>query len=177
MDSEKDIEDDQEEEGEPQVPPLSKWSSVMDDIIDEAVSEGFFDNLPGQGKPLNLSRSPFGKESELAFDLLKHNEYTLPWIAERTELLDKIEGLRLEIKRAWNDHSTDYQAKASDADRLDQRRAWVEQLAKWREEIEELNQAIAKTNLKQPGEKLEIFKVNLESELKRAGAESGTGNS
>ena len=124
---------------------------MMDDLIDEAVSEGFFDNLPGQGKPLKLSTNPYGRESELAFELLKQNEYTLPWIAERSQLLTEIEEMREEIGRLWAEYSQDYQEARSEAVQGGIKVAWAKKLDDWQEKIVELNNRIAGTNLKQPG--------------------------
>ena len=47
---------------------------------------------------------------------------------------------------------------------------WDDNCLKWIAEIDELNKAIEAFNLKRPFDNLEIFKLNLESELKRAGA-------
>ena len=170
MDSEKDRDKEQREKEGPRIPLMSKWSSMMDDLIDEAMSEGYFDNLPGQGKPLKLNKNPYGRESELAFELLKHNEYTLPWIAERSQLLTEIEELREEISRIWTEYSQDYQASRDEVVQAGLKVAWAKQLDSWREQIAALNNRIDATNLKQPGERLEIYKLTLGTELKRAGA-------
>ena len=172
MEAEKDNDDEDIEEERPKIPRLSEWSSVMDDIFDEAVSEGFFDNLPGQGKPLNLNRNPFGQESELAFGLLKHNELTLPWIAERSKLLDEIGKLREEISDVWQEYRQEYEAAQKETLQMELKRSWAEQLDTWNDTIKQLNARIAQTNLKQPGDKLEILKLTLNSELRRAGADS-----
>ncbi len=108
MDSKKDR-DNEEKVEEHRIPLMSKWVRIVDDLINEAVSEGLFDNLPGQGKPLKLSTNPYSQESDLAFELLKKNEYTLPWIAERSQLLTEIEELREEIGRLWAEYTQDYQ--------------------------------------------------------------------
>jgi starvation-inducible outer membrane lipoprotein len=47
---------------------------------------------------------------------------------------------------------------------------WERHLELWQEQIVKINGLIANVNLKQPGEKLEILKLTLESELARAGA-------
>ena len=170
MDAEKDKNNEEIEETEGRFTPMANWSSMMDDIIDEAISEGFFDNLPGKGKPLKLRTNPYGQDSELAFELLKHNEYTLPWIAERSQLLKEIEDLRNEISRVWTEYSQEYQEAQSEVIQINFKAGWVKQLDDWQEKIGDLNQRITRTNLKQPGEKLEIFKVTLDRELGRVGA-------
>ena len=38
------------------VPRLGEWSEVMDELFEEAMRNGAFDDLPGRGKPLKLSK-------------------------------------------------------------------------------------------------------------------------
>ncbi len=172
MKAEKEEVNEEIEQSENRIPRMSEWSSTIDEVICEAMNEGSFDNLPGQGKPLKLSSNPYGQESELAFELLKHNEYTLPWIAERSALLKEVEELREAIGRVWTEYSQEYQAAQSEMIRSGLKLGWAKQLDDWQRYIRDLNKRIAKTNLKQPGEKLEIFKLTLDTELRRAGARS-----
>jgi hypothetical protein len=58
------------------IPLPSRWSEVMDGIIEEAMRSGAFDDLPGKGKPLKLSINPYAPETELAYQLLRENDYT-----------------------------------------------------------------------------------------------------
>ena len=62
---------------------LSGWNSLIDDIINEARDDGKFDNLTGEGKPLDLEENPYADDKQLAYKLLKDNDFTLPWIDER----------------------------------------------------------------------------------------------
>ncbi len=157
--------DNEEKVEEHRIPLMSKWVSVVDDLINEAVSEGLFDNLPGRGKPLKLITNLFGQESELAFQLLKNNEYTLPWIAERSQLLTEIEEIREEIGRLLAEYSQEYQVAQGEVVQTELKVAWAEKLDEWQENIADFNNRITSINLKQPGGKLEIFKITLEAEL------------
>jgi DnaJ family protein C protein 28 len=172
VNAERDKENEEIEQSENRIPRMSEWSSIIDEVIGEAIDEGSFDNLPGQGKPLKLSSNPYGQDSELAFELLKHNEYTLPWIAERSALLKEIEELREVIGRVWTEYSQEYQVAQSEMIRSGLKMDWAKQLEDWQGEIRDLNKRIARTNLKQPGEKLEILKLTIDTELRRAGARS-----
>ena len=59
--------------------------------IREAIERGEFDNLPMEGKKLNLNRNPFiPEEVEIANRILKDNNF----IPESVERRKKIEGLR-----------------------------------------------------------------------------------
>lgn len=152
------------------VPPLERWSNAIDDIIDQAVSEGLFDNLPGKGKPLKLSTNPFSADTELAHQLLKNNDYTLPWIAERGAVNEAVSVLRTQISQQWSRFQAEFLASNSETIRMSLNLNWARQIDRWSQEIQELNKRIAETNLKQPGSQLEILKLNLDSELAKTSA-------
>ncbi len=142
----------------------------MDELFEQAVLEGAFDNLPGKGKPLKLSKNLLNPEYELAFQLLKDNDYTLPWIAQRNEIASRSEALREEIRFSWRRFHGAYEAARGEGIRLGLAAGWRDELRMWRREIDQINKLIADTNLKQPGERLELFKLSLARELQRVGA-------
>lgn len=158
------------EEEQRRLLPLNHWSSVMDELFEEAVRDGVFDNLPGQGKPLNLTKNPFGGDHDLAYQLLKDNDYTLPWISERNEITKQVDQFRSKIPKVWQRYVSEYQASRSDTVRLSLKLGWNGYLEELQTRIVELNALIANVNLKQPGERLEILKLSLKQELSRAGA-------
>ncbi len=47
------------------------WASMVDEQIRAAAGRGEFDNLPGAGRPLDLTDNPFAGERAAAFNLLK----------------------------------------------------------------------------------------------------------
>ena len=59
---------------------LPQWESAVDKQIREAQERGDFDDLPGRGKPLDLSTWGEG-DWALAHHVLKQAGETLPWIA------------------------------------------------------------------------------------------------
>ena len=152
------------------IPRPGEWSEVMAELIEEAMRNGTFDNLPGRGKPLKLSKNPFAPEKELAYQLLKDNNYTLPWIAERNEVHALIERFRAELGPAWLRYHAEYQVAQGETVRMSLALGWREQLSRWQEQIDDLNSLIAQANLKQPANQLEILKLDLKGELARAGA-------
>lgn len=162
--------DHSESEDRPRLPPMQRWSDRMDDIIDEAISEGLFDDLPGKGKPLNLTANPFSLETELAHQLLKANDFTLPWITERAALLQAVEELRDRVSQQWSRYQDEFLAAESKTIRMNLNLGWSRQIDLWSQEIRELNDQISEANLKQPGKQLEILKLALDSELNRIGA-------
>lgn len=143
---------------------------MAEEAIEEAIRSGAFDDLPGRGKPLNLINNPYAPGTELAYQLLKDNQYTLPWISERVAVLAAIQDLRDEISTSWIAYQNEYRAAEDDGHRLALTQEWHELLAAWESFITSLNKDITTLNLKQPGEKLEILKLALGSELDRTGA-------
>lgn len=164
-----------EKNKQPAVPPPSKWSDTMDEIIEQAMRDGAFDNLPGKGKPLKLSSNVYGRDTELAYSLLKNNDYTLPWIAERRAVQRQIEDFRSEIYRVWLRYRSAYRAARDEAIRTSLALGWRKRLDGWQEQIVKLNKMIGGANLKQPDGQPEILKLTLASELARIGAAEDLG--
>ena len=155
----------------PRIPPMGMWDTVMDELIQEAMRNGEFDNLPGKGKPLNLSTNPLGKETELAYSLLKNNDYTLPWIATRREIFHEIEAFRAELGETFEVYSAEYRMTRDEMARSALAAGWRHFLnGQAAEAIERLNKKIFEANLKQPREVDEILKLKLKRELERVGA-------
>jgi DnaJ family protein C protein 28 len=153
----------------------ARWRDVAEEAIEEAIRSGAFDDLPGRGKPLNLINNPYAPGTELAYQLLKDNQYTLPWISERAAVLAAIQDLRDEISTAWITCQGGYRKAGDDSRKLELTQEWHELLLVWETSIASLNKDIATLNLKQPGGRLEIVKLSLGSELERAGARLALG--
>ena len=141
---------------------------LIEELIQEGMDNGLFDNLPGKGKPLNLNKNPYAADMELANELLKENDLPPVWILQRNEILAKMAKLREEIVRQWAWHVREFNLVTAEKGRLTIR--WDDCCLKWINEIAELNKAIDAFNLKRPFDNIEIFKLNLENELKRANA-------
>jgi DnaJ family protein C protein 28 len=154
----------------PRIPPPGRWADVIDEVIEEAMRAGTFDNLPGRGKPLKLNHNPHAPETDLAFQLLKDNDYTLPWIAERKEVIADIDALRDDISLVWSRYSAEFRVTHSDTVRMALSVDWLKRQETWLERIKKINRRIADVNLKQPGERFEILKLTLDGELERTGA-------
>jgi hypothetical protein len=162
--------EEQNEETRRRIPLPREWSDVIDQLIEDAMRQGAFDNLPGHGKPLRLFKNPYAPGTELAYQLLKDNNYTLPWIAQRNEVIEKIDLFRAEIRRIWRRYQDEYRASESELIQMALSAGWRQQLSEWERQTKLLNELIADVNLKQPAEMLEIVKLALDSELVRAGA-------
>jgi DnaJ family protein C protein 28 len=143
--------------------------NVVERIIDEAAANGAFDNLPGKGKPLKLNKNPYAADQRLAYELLQNNDYTLPWIARRNEILDKALALRESLAGDWARARQRWQ-QADPLRQTEQQSEWTERLRDYAARIVELNQEIARANLTIPLPQLELLKLALDDELRRAGA-------
>ena len=146
------------------------WSNLIDDLIEEGRKQGVFDDLPGEGKPLKLEGNPYSRATELAHNLLKHNDLRPAWITNRNSLLEQIKALRKEIQRAWERHEREHRYVRAEGQRGALARSWDEACRNWETQIADLNKQIDSFNLKRPSANLEMFKLTLKKELERAHA-------
>jgi len=74
---------------------MDEWHFIAERKIREAIEEGAFDHLEGEGKPLDLSENPFEDPSDrLANRLLKNNGFAPDWIEEAKEIAAESRRLR-----------------------------------------------------------------------------------
>lgn len=146
------------------------WDNLIEEIIQDGVEKGLFDNLKGKGKPLNLSKNHYEAGQELAHSILKDNDMPPAWIMERNQILAGQDLLRQEIQRQWEWHGARFEAADTAVTRDHLTLSWDDACIRWSDQIQALNKRILTYNLKRPSANLEIFKLNLEEELKRAGA-------
>lgn len=145
------------------------WDGLIEDVIQDGVEKGLFDNLKGKGKPLNLPSNRFEGGRELANAILKDNDVPPSWIADRNQILAERDELRQQIQRKWTWHLERFEeATAVEKDRLTI--SWDDFCLQWEAQILALNKRIVTYNLKRPSERLEIFKIIFEKELERIGA-------
>jgi hypothetical protein len=156
-----------------EVDPAELDDGELDDYLDivgrrvqQAMNEGAFDHLPGAGKPQDLTKNPFVPEGQqMAFDLLHNNNLEPGWIGERKLILDEIARLRKEIQQYFSGYQAASQ-RPERATKIEQR--WRQTLLEWEKRITTLNRRIGDFNLTQPIPRLEIIKLRMQDELKRA---------
>lgn len=141
----------------------------VEQAIEEAQKRGDFDNLPGKGKPLNLGKNRQAGENALAFDMLQNNDYTLPWIANRREMLESMQSFRASLLQAWQEYEAGRQEAIDATTRQAIEVRWQSEKARLAAELYELNKEISALNLTIPVERLEVFKLNWRKELARIG--------
>lgn len=142
----------------------------MDRVLDEAQAKGVFDNLPGRGKPLRLDHNPYAEEQQLAHKILRDNDFTLPWIADRAELAGKIEAVRAELGQRWQTGRDNYARAVTDRQKANLSQEWDHYLAQLESRLITLNKAIGDLNLRLPVATMELLKLNLDQELARISA-------
>jgi hypothetical protein len=88
---------------------LSKIVRGIEEQIKKAIAEGKFDNLPGQGKPLDLDgyfQAP--EHLRMGYSILKNGNF----VPEEVQLLKDIEALREQLKSCFDKTQKDKLAKA-----------------------------------------------------------------
>ena len=149
---------------------LDHWTDLVGQRIEEAMRQGYFDNLPGQGKPLNLAKNPFVPEDmQMANKILENNELIPGWIGERKGILAQIDAWRAKLAETTARYVYAFRTTDDVAYQAELRANWRVQVDAWREEIRSLNRRIEAVNMQQPAAHLEIFKLILDDELARAG--------
>ncbi|MEM7535654.1 MAG: DUF1992 domain-containing protein [Chloroflexota bacterium] len=92
--------------------PLTQkdWQDIVGKRLDDAVEAGMFDNLPGQGKPLDLSKESLVPEDQwLANKILKNNELTPSWIGNRGDVQKQMDAWRNALKSNYDWYQAQYQ--------------------------------------------------------------------
>jgi DnaJ homolog subfamily C member 28 len=88
-----------------QTPARRNLEGYLDEIISKAYADGLMDNLPGQGKPLNLGDDEMvPEENRLGFRMLKSNGFAPPWIEARREIdteRDRLDTWLKDANRRW----------------------------------------------------------------------------
>ena len=134
-----------------------KKPSAIEEIIQQAMRRGDFDNLPGKGKPLELNPDEFtGDDWELAHHLLKENGFAPEFIEIRQSIEKDLEAARADLRRAcdWRKGARE-RGDAPD---------WVESefrksQARFREQVDKLNIRIRDYNLTIPSD--QFFRKSL----------------
>jgi DnaJ family protein C protein 28 len=132
------------------------WRDLVEQRIREAMAAGAFENLSGQGRPLNLARNPYLDPSlELAYGLLKNNGCLPEWIARDKEIREELEAARARLSAAWAQREAD----------------WPAAVARFEKTLAELNRKIDNFNLVTPIVSCQRARLSLADELRRARGE------
>jgi len=134
----------------------------IEDQIRRAMEEGRFENLSGQGHPLNLEENPFeDPEWRLANHILRNAGFSLPWIERRREVEADIESARVALAQAWASCQTSEMNPTLAQER------WKQDQAVFRDAIAEINRRIFSYNLEVPSLQLQRMPLEPEKEITR----------
>jgi hypothetical protein len=135
------------------------YEGLIEERIAQAINDGLFNNLPGQGKPQRLGDDSLVPEGERAgYRLLRANGFAPPWIEARNEIDE--ERVRL---AAWLAN-----ANARWTHMPEQRRANVR--VEYRQKLQDLQRSIVHFNLRAPSGIPHIGGLKMDEELRKLGA-------
>jgi DnaJ family protein C protein 28 len=137
----------------------------VDEQIRRAMEEGFFDHLPGQGKPLNLDENPLeDPEWRVANHLLKSNGFSPPWLEIRKEIEADLQVAREDLRRAHQWRQTALVLKKPEAQ---VEAGWERARTTFFSRLEDLNRRIFNYNLEAPSLQLQMLALDPEREVAR----------
>jgi DnaJ family protein C protein 28 len=149
------------------------WESLIDQQIRDAQEQGKFDDLPGQGRPLDLGRNPYARDQELAFKVLQDAGFAPEWIELDKALRGKLERARAVLARRWEwrekrlGELADQSGNWAEAERGRTQAAWAQAVSEFELEVEAINKEIADLNLKVPSPRFQRSNVEARQEVER----------
>lgn len=142
------------------------WESFIDKKIREAMDNGEFDHLPGEGKPLaDLEENPFeDADKRLAHHLIKNSGFTLPWIQLRQQINNDMERMTVPIQRVWSavQHRLAFNPQDQQAQSY-----WQRAVEEFRERLVVINKQIDDYNLLVPADAFRMMPLLFERELRK----------
>ena len=152
------------------------WGDLVERRIQEAQEQGLFDDLPGKGRPLDLSENPFLDRSwRLAYKLLQDSGFTLDWIELDKEIRAELAACRQALARArarYDEAQTGLKGKVgpqAEGEKAQADISWQRALASFAERANKLNKKIDLFNLKVPLFRLQRPRISVEEEQRRLG--------
>jgi hypothetical protein len=143
---------------------------AADRIIEEAMARGEFDNLPGQGQPLDLRETDAERKGLWAMQrILENSDFSPDWVADRHEIDALVEAARQALQRSWNWRQAALARGEGYALVADQ---WDAALSRFREAGEKVNKRIRDYNLKAPHMSLHLRVLDLPAEIEAVKRES-----
>jgi len=139
---------------------------MVEDMIKKAMEKGAFDNLAGQGKPLNLQENPYEpSEWRMAFKILKDNDCSPYWIELGKDIDAQEKRLQTELERFvsyWKRNLT--KNPVSQKRFIDNKQAF---LLKREAELNRLYKKILDYNLHCPIFSLNRMNIDVKAELEK----------
>ena len=154
------------------------WEKWVDQQIREALERGEFDNLPGAGKPIDLTPNPYAQGQDLSFKILKDAGFAPEWIELDKTIRRKLQSARAALLRQWQWREArlgELSARSdrwSVAERSRVEAGWQDAVLAFELELSEINQEIADLNLKVPGSRFQRPMLDAAREIARVETEA-----
>ncbi len=134
------------------------YEGLIEERIAQAINDGLFNNLPGQGKPQRLDDDALVPEGERAGNrLLKASGFAPPWIEARSDIDEQ--RARLATWLADANHRWPHASE--------QRRAALR--AEYRQKLQDLQRSILHYNLRAPSGIAHISGLRMDKEISKLG--------
>ena len=154
------------------------WEKWVDQQIREAQERGEFDNLPGRGKPIDLTPNPYNQGHELSFKILKDAGFAPEWIELDKAIRNRLQRARASLFRQWQWRQARLGELAersdswSTAERSRLEAGWQDAVSAFGLELDEINQEIGELNLKVPSSRFQRYMLDAARELARLDREA-----
>jgi len=152
------------------------WGELAERRIAEAQEQGEFDDLPGQGEPLDLTENPFADpEWRVAYKILQDSGFTLDWIELDKEIRAELKACRERLLRSkhWYERSMaqlGYQESCwVEGERIRVQYTWKQALETFADQVAQINKKIELLNLKVPLVSLQRPKIFADEEKRKLG--------
>ncbi|KAJ4851120.1 hypothetical protein Tsubulata_002427 [Turnera subulata] len=131
--------------------------NVVEQRIWHSMEEGHFENLPGKGKPLNLTTNPHADPAEdTLYRILSKNGCAPEWVELNKEIRGEVSEWRLALKKAWFKKCN---GDGNDSD-------WTQGSQVLKMQLRDINNKVFRYNLIVPFGR-QMFGLNWEKEVDR----------
>lgn len=135
----------------------------IEELIQRAIEEGKFDDLPGKGKPLHLEENPYeDPDWRAAFRILRNSGFTLPWIETRKEIDQAHQAALHDLQRTWEWYQTESRSDGSVGLAAIE---WESAKSVFHNRLVDINNLIRKYNLDVPSPTLQLPILKPEREI------------
>ncbi len=119
---------------------MKQWETGVDIAIRKAMEAGEFNNLPGEGQPLDLNTDAYTPaDMQLAYKIMKQNGIAPDWIVQSKALDAKLDSWETRLNVAHKSYSQTNNVVA-----------WLTAKEKLGEDADKLNKEVVAFNLKLP---------------------------
>ncbi len=143
-----------------------KHQTWLEQVIQDAMQAGQFDNLPGAGKPIDWEDESMVDEGwAMAYRIMREQGFAPAWVELHKEIVAEIQTARQAVLRSWLWRQERLSAQPHESQRRYVEAEWQRARSAFAETIAELNAKISAFNLQVPLARLQKFKLDAAQEL------------